>query len=248
MDKQSSSLYSTGIKASPAPPPSAAALLASLFYAAGSCGRDSSSEVGNDEGSISSDDEKFPRTTAASSFWPRPPSLEWDYGPVLSGNGGICAEDEFPLYDDVGDTHGGLGYGDCLDDEDDDSLADLEDYFLYYRTGDVLFGPSQRNSILRDSLLRGIDLPVPPVSTSVRSSAVRRDERLNLAAKVKSIKAQLSQAKENRAQRCQRVAAGSMENAVVTSKEEDASPQIPVDVPGQVQKLSARELSLRQGY
>ncbi|KAF7256140.1 hypothetical protein EG68_07009 [Paragonimus skrjabini miyazakii] len=55
--------------------------------------------------------------------------------------------DEDDLDDDDDDSvevRGAHTYG--LDD-DDDSLADLEDYLFYYRTGDLLFGPPSLNAL-----------------------------------------------------------------------------------------------------
>lgn len=46
--------------------------------------------------------------------------------------------------DDEDDDEGSVGFGSgypCEPEADDDSLADLEDFLLYYHTGDLLFGP-----------------------------------------------------------------------------------------------------------
>ncbi|KAF5402392.1 AN1-type zinc finger and ubiquitin domain-containing protein 1 [Paragonimus heterotremus] len=61
--------------------------------------------------------------------------------------GADTERDEDDLDDDDDDSvevRGAHTYG--LDD-DDDSLADLEDYLFYYRTGDLLFGPPSLNAL-----------------------------------------------------------------------------------------------------
>ncbi|VDN13481.1 unnamed protein product [Dibothriocephalus latus] len=102
-------------------------------------------------------------------------------------------------------------------------MADLEDYFLYYHTGDILFGPSPRNSLLRDSLLTGVESVVSGcrggTRTSERVSTARREECSHLAEKVKKLKAQLVQARENRLQRRNKATGGATTSSVETAAE-----------------------------
>ncbi|VDL94452.1 unnamed protein product [Schistocephalus solidus] len=242
--KPSSSKMSPSIpSASPSPPspstPSsaAAALLAGLLYAAGSRPRDTVSTAEDDILSSSEGE----RSAFPCSYWLRPSSPEWDYEDIKSlyrstedeetGTGGCgiggLTTDEFPFYDDVDDEEennvddGGL-------QGDDDSLADLEDYFLYYHTGDILFGPSPRNSLLRDSLLTGVESVVSGcrgrTRTNERISTARREECSHLAEKVKKLKAQLVQARENRLQRRNRATGGTTTSSVEATAEMKKEP------------------------
>ncbi|BHF75296.1 AN1-type zinc finger protein 4 [Sparganum proliferum] len=235
--KPPASKMPASVPSAPSSPPSpstpssaAAALLAGLLYAAGSRSRDPVSAAEDDVLSASDGE----RSTFPCSYWLRPSSPEWDYEDIKSlyrsaedeeiGSGGCGAggltTDEFPFYDDVDDEEengadeGGL-------QGDDDSLADLEDYFLYYHTGDILFGPSPRNSLLRDSLLTGVESVVSGCRSGTRTgeriSTAKREECSHLAEKVKKLKAQLMQARENRLKRRNKATGDTVSSAVETS-------------------------------
>ncbi|VDD74231.1 unnamed protein product [Mesocestoides corti] len=175
-------------KSSDRQPPSTAsaatALLAGLLYA--TRGRDSSAFYSDTDECVSSD---CGGGNGGTTYWLRPPSPEWDYRDFSSSP---------PPADDFRFLCGYDG-----EDDDDDSLADLEDYFLYYRSGDVLFGPptARRNSAF---LRGGFRRNACGEGESPRKTQSRLEERDSLAEKVKSIKAQLCQIKESRLQRRQK--------------------------------------------
>lgn len=199
--KSSSSPVKTLAATSPTSSAAATAILAGLLYAAR--GGDTAYSDDTDE-CASSDCGASGYTTTAAAYWLRPPSSnEWDYRESLSPPSAhplppAPALEEFPFVfgdeeeEDVEDT--GL-------DDDDDSLADLEDYFLYYRSGDVLFGPptSSRRGLTTLSLGDRDALAACKASISPRKARERDD----LAEKVRSIKVQLCQAREERLHRRQ---------------------------------------------
>ncbi|KAL7057672.1 hypothetical protein AAHC03_016867 [Spirometra sp. Aus1] len=244
--KPPASKMPAAVPSAPSSPPSpstpssaAAALLAGLLYAAGSRSRDPVSAAEDDVLSASDGE----RSVFPCSYWLRPSSPEWDYEDIKSlyrsaedeeiGSGGCGAggltTDEFPFYDDVDDEEEN-GADDGGLQGDDDSLADLEDYFLYYHTGDILFGPSPRNSLLRDSLLTGVESVVSGCRSGTRTgeriSTAKREECSHLAEKVKKLKAQLMQARENRLKRRNKATGDTGSPAVETpagAKDQDAN-------------------------
>ncbi|VDK20548.1 unnamed protein product [Taenia asiatica] len=158
-------------------------------YLCAAHGHDSSAYVSDTDDCLSSDCGVGGGGSAA--YFLRPPSPEWD-------NRDLSSSPPPPLLHPVFDFPF-LG-GD--EGEDDDSLADLEDCLIYYRSGDVLFGPpSARKNSSTSSFLRGGWRGACGDAESPTVTQAKLEECESLVEKVKLIKAQLLQKKEERMQR-----------------------------------------------
>ncbi|KAL5106355.1 AN1-type zinc finger protein 4 [Taenia crassiceps] len=157
-------------------------------YLCATHGHDSNAYVSDTDDCLSSDCGVGGGGSAA--YFLRPPSPEWD-------NRDLSSSSPPPLLHPVFDFP---FLGD--DDADDDSLADLEDCLIYYRSGDVLFGPpsARKNSSTSSFLCSGWGGACGDAESPTVTQA-KLEECESLVEKVKLIKAQLLQKKEERMQR-----------------------------------------------
>ncbi|VDM35518.1 unnamed protein product [Hydatigera taeniaeformis] len=183
--KAADSQKSLDRQASSSPTP-ATAIIAGYLCAAH--GRDSNAYVSDTDDCLSSDCGVG--GSGSGTYFLRPPSPEWD-------SRDLGSSPPPPLLHPVFDFPF-LG-GD--DGEDDDSLADLEDCLIYYRSGDVLFGPPSARKSSSTSFLRGGWRGGCGDAESPTVTQAKLEECESLVEKVKSIKAQLLQKKEERMQR-----------------------------------------------
>lgn len=122
-------------------------------------------------------------------YFLRPPSPEWD-NRDLSSTPPITVPPtlDFPFF-----------AGECNEDaeeEDDDSLADLKDCLVYCQSGDMLFGPRRNGSSSPCNWKKAYgDIESPILTRS------KIEECESLAEKMRQIRSQLSQQKQERMRR-----------------------------------------------
>ncbi|CUT99173.1 an1 type zinc finger [Echinococcus multilocularis] len=185
-------------------PTTTTAIIASYLCTAH--GRDSDAYVSDTDDCLSSN-----CGGGGATYFLRPPSPEWD-------NRDLSSSPPPPLPHPIFDFPF-LG-GD--EGEDDDSLADLEDCLIYYRSGDVLFGPpATRKSSSTSSLHGGWRGACGDAESPIVTQA-KLEECESLVEKVKLIKAQLLQKKEERMQR-------RMRQHKSEDKREDKEPNKPTE-------------------
>ncbi|KAM7539121.1 hypothetical protein Aperf_G00000056298 [Anoplocephala perfoliata] len=155
----------------------AAGLFAGYVYGRDTCASDTDDCLSSDCGG------------GGAAYFLRPPSPEWD-NRDLSSTPPITVPPalDFPFFG-----------GECDEDaaeEDDDSLADLKDCLIYCQSGDVLFGPRRNASVSPCNWKGGYGDVELPVLTRAKI-----EECESLAEKMRQIRSQLFQQKQERIKR-----------------------------------------------